>query len=285
MKEKPKQTKKKRLRIASLAVCMTMVMGTFAAAPAMAKTELTLVKSQTHYYKDGKKWKKSVEKTSYKYNKRKDPIKMKGVSFMGQPFTTKLKWTYKKGKRAKMVEVPIYKSSKKSKMKAHYGDREEFTYKKNRRVHLNSYQEGKLNYSEKYLYNKKGYIKGKYKYHKNGLPKKISNITLAIVKDHIDGTYADKDDATYYCNKKGLITKIYNGRAAKQAIKYKYDKKGRVKELILIYDAKDPNFIKYKIKYKYTNIKIDKIRYAKMINHTAVENTGSSFASYFDHWY
>ena len=259
MKKKLKQMKTQRARIVSLAVCLVMVMGMFAATPTMAKTKPTLIKSKAYYFKEGKKWKYRGYKEKFKYNKMNDPIKRTYFWRFTLPSMEKFKWFYENGKRKKVI-VSYYQKLNK---KMEFNGKVAYKCENNQRI-------------EDYKYNKRGYINiGKYKYYKNGLPK--------VLKTKSNGD--DIGKAVYYFNKKGLLTKFkksdWNISAKAVVLKYKYDKKGRVKEAV-VNPGKD--FI-YKVKYKYTNRKIDKKRYSKMINETALNEQGSMGIGYFDYWY
>lgn len=264
----------KKTSLALLTV-LAMVVACFTAVPAMAKSKSgpALVKSATHYYYDftAKKWKKS-DQSKYAY-KKGYPSKVTFINYESQEKTeTKYKFKFKKNKP---VSAGVYNEiGKKS------GKR---TYKKGRVTKIESWSYDKTSRSTSTLtYGKKSFVKryniinkyktseGKtekwnsdYRYTvklKKGLPKNITGVNKAYSGDKYYSNY----------NKKGLlVSKYYQYGEDKKlsiSVKYKY-KKGNAATVTRYY--KDENgkmvpIVKYVLKY--TKTKINKQRYASMIN-------------------
>ena len=266
--------------------CATLVLSVFAISPdaTMAKAKkasYTLIKSQQTYWYDSskKKWEKAGH-INLKYNKKKDPVKIVS-DFLGDKEIEKMKWTYKKGKRSKMI-VDRGKEY----------DKEHYKYKKSRRV-SGVWKYGKeISEIDKYYYNKKGNLNKivcdgydeKYK-----ISYKLSYYKKGGLKKAKFEFYPFK--ATYSYNKKGLITRYTLSRNnTKVKISYKYDKKGRVKQAtsFLKFTGQKKYVKDCKVKVTYTKKKIGKKRYAKMVNSIVWKITSSRYAplkDYFDFWY
>ena len=216
-----------------MAMVMAVLFTTFAVTDVQAaskKYELPATRT-CYYYYDGSWYKEMTIK--YKYNK------------YGQ--TTK-------ANNSKIV----WKNKNKKPVKATFGKKKNYVYhvknfsKKGRIVSAsyckyNSAGKTESGFSDnvKYKYNKKGWISKatekktgtvmnyKYSFHKGGIPKKI--------KATVNGKNENWNN-TYSVSKKGLITNItsiynesfYNDSYVdKYRFSYSYDKKGRVKTIII----------------------------------------------------
>lgn len=190
------------------------------------------------------------EADTYNYNSKGNLVSIGKV---------KSKWKYK-GKKASKVTT----GSKKT------GGRSVATYKKGKlkTIKYTLYKRsGKRagSATETFKYNKKGWIsringkkgtkytaKYSYKYHKNGLPKSITEKFTA---------YGSTMKATAYFDQSGLVTTL-STKNEKNTFKYEKDASGRVTSKTIYLDG-DPM---YKIVYSYNGSKANKKTYFGVMN-------------------
>jgi len=226
-----------------------------------------LVKTVKQYYKSGKKWKLS-RKTTYKYNSKKDPIKITETYKIGKK-THKtiytIKYTYKSGKKVTAKKYVKYDSDKK------VLDSKTTYDSKGRPSVIDYYDQDDPSISissEKLVYGKNGYVTKiksgfgddtviKYKWRGSKAKSLKSNMV-------IDGEKYKK--ALTVFNKKGFVQKptVYTQADPVMIYTYKYNK-GLVKTAnVEMQEGYDRYYERYTLTY--TKKSISQKRYRAMIN-------------------
>ena len=239
----------------------------FSAPESYAASSGKLIKSVKHYVKSGSKWKWNSS-TTYKYNKKNDPVKIYMTSKVGKKkkykVTCTIKYTYKNGKKTEAKQYrkenngPNYLETK-------------TTYDSKGRpsvVEFYDADDASIIYStSKYVYGKNGYItkiKGtngdtviKYKW--NG--KKAKALKSYLITD---GEKFKMAQTSF--NKKGFVYKPRVYTQADPVMIYTYKmKNGQVNTINLeMQEGYDRYYEKYKISY--TKKRIPQKRYRAMIN-------------------
>lgn len=245
-----------RKRSISLLIAVTvlfsavMLSGVETASAASKKTYYLPVKV-TRYDKQDNSWKmQHYEK--YTYNSKGDVTKYQTDIgwFAG---VSEVKWTYRKGKPVKAVVT--------SKKRPDYTTRLKFDSKGrvSQLMTVLPLNGKKTTCGMKYSYNKKGYAykislinfntskrSNSFAYHKNGMAKRITQ----------DGKYS------YYFNNKGLVTE-----SSGYTYKYAYDKKGRVKSVVLYTNENGKDVESRKLVFSYGKAKTnDRMKYVSMMS-------------------
>lgn len=207
----------KTRRIVTLIIMTAFVISTFSISASAASKKYALPTSAKVYrYDDGTgKW-DHYRTVKIKYNKKGDPIRY-GES--------KISYKYRGNKRKKVtINTPA----------PDYGGKIILYYNKKGRLYKTS-EDGTISTNKKGWVTKERYGEGKmsFKYYGNGSPKKISS-----------------NDGYMKFNKKGLPTSSkmeYQEDTIYSSFSYKYDKKGRIKQLVYrTYGDK------FKVKYSYS---------------------------------
>lgn len=217
----------KAAMIALMAV--VIVMPVFAAAKGEAAAAVKKLKQPVkvvEYYKWNGKWQKPGSVSKFYYNKYGDYVKR---SFHGHKSDSKTKYTYYPNGKIKTIRDLTYDQGEKK-----WSYYEGFTLY----CDENGFPDHAKadDYTVKYTTDDKGYVtstvykadgekavvrKFNYAFYKNGTIKKL------VIK----GGYFKK--TTCYYNKKGLVTKVKQGKDTHRVYKYSYYKNGLVKTIRL----------------------------------------------------
>ena len=284
--------------------CISILFGSNVIAQTKGKKYLVKKCNVYWMHSSGMKW-FFLFRNTYKYNSKNHLISIKEKR--GKTEYKKLQWKDTDSQSSTVKETfyeevthHTYKNGNLMKSMKYSGVgyiESKLTYKYNKRgdVIAKTYED--LGTGAK-KYESKDSFKINYKYSKNGLPKQasVSNQRNTRIDKKIQKSKRVTIEKQYF-DKNGLLTEIVtdhlddgtsmNGQ--RTLFEYKYNKAGLVSEVTITVQSPaygTPIFTNWvKVQYEYTDVKIDKKRYAKMINDLNCEATAPSFSHYFENWY
>ena len=262
-----------------MAAAFMPVLGMSDASAAAKKGRLVKSVTKKYYDSTSKTWRPST-KTSYAYNKKADPSKITMKQYSGDgklvfTETQKNTYTYKKGvHRARKSTTTYSGGGGKATAKFtynKYGNPTKQTYKYTTEGYWSksttNYKSTKYGYlkskSSKFTYSDGG--TGNYKM-KNTVKQSKKLLKKLAMYSYIPSTKKYQKDGSFSYNSKGLLTKIKRADSG-YTVTYKYAwKSGRVSSVVVTTKSPEGDTSKAKYTISYTNKKIGKVRYAKMID-------------------